>query len=449
MANTWMGDLPPDLQADALALQRRNALAETMLRNTPLWNKNRKIEQLYTQNRDAMQGVANQYDTGLRNAISEWMALRQGRPAEVIEGGFDQTPAVQPNMNAATLKALSSGYGPLQRLGAMDLKAQSLDLGELLKNDSFDPKTKVLAAQMLAQGMPATQVLAQLKGKPQIIQHQGDVGSVQDGTVSTIGQLGSEAIPPNWADFLAPGVERGPTPGTYFQPSEAGKDLMQLTFAGGKHTGSKKLDNAPKVNTTIQNTPPRHGANKAFDLAAGTVNDLGERARAAQDMMHSLSIMQNNDQQGMFSNTTTGLASFMTNLAQAANLPLSQKQLSMLGNTETFNSVATEVWQKLISQMGGNRGVTQQEAEQIKQILPQTRHSPQARQELYKILTMIANKNITRYRVANAAYWRAISADKPEIWGEHLGETLLPQTPNMPAAAPNSPEAFGGRPVRR
>lgn len=107
------------------------------------------------------------------------------------------------------------------------------------------------------------------------------------------------------------------------------------------------------------------------------------------------------------------LARALSSLAKTAGVRV---DANTLANSEAYNSVATEAAQRLISQFGGNKGVTASEAEQIKQIVPQLQASPQARKQLTAILAAVAQRGIDDYKPASAAFNRAIKADDPTLF---------------------------------
>ena len=221
-----------------------------------------------------------------------------------------------------------------------------------------------------------------------------------------------------------------------------GGDLYQRTA-----TGLKKLDNAPKVNVSV-NTPismgQKAGAMEYFKGAAKKVDALGQQAAAASDIKQTIADMKQLDENGVFSNVTTGPITFMTNLGQALGVPV---DASKLGNTEAFNALSIDMWQKLVSRFGGNRGVTAEEAAQIKKMVPLAASSPQARQQLYTILGGIADRQIQQYHNADKAFAAAASAEDPAVFQAGMGGvyTPVPQEP-QPTVQP-SPAAAVGQPI--
>jgi hypothetical protein len=195
----------------------------------------------------------------------------------------------------------------------------------------------------------------------------------------------------------------------------------------------KKLDNAPKVTVgvhpTVVNAGQKAGMQEYFKNAATQVGDLGKIATQAQNNKQSIAELRSLDSNGIFSNVQTGPATFLSNLGQGLGI---QVDTSKLGNTEAYNALTTELWQGLVSKYGGNRGVTQQEAAEIKKMLPQAASSPQARQQLFNILDRAADRQIAQYQSANAAFAEASKADDPTIFSQKFQGVYTP-TPNQPA----------------
>lgn len=448
-------DWPPELAERAAQIQLRRNIAQQIMQNRPLSIPAMlQGRNMAAANQD-MQALTWEYQSGLANAVQEYLSTRQGTPGMEVPLQEDASsnitpayskPAVAGNPREAIIKAMIGGYGPVNRLAEMDLKQTGGDMKpeDLLKLESFTPQTKVMAARLLAAGIPFDSVLQQLQGKRELKEVGGTLADVTEGRPPS-NIFTAAALPEGWETHLPRGTKRGPVAGQYYVKTPSGEDLYQLEFSGGQFTGSKKLDNAPRIstNTTVTTSGPRAGVQQYFKDAAETVGKLGDQARAAEDIKTTLTRMQQLDQNGVFSNVTTGPTTFVTNLAQAAGLQVTPQNLAKLGNTETYNAVATEAWQKLVAQFGGNRGVTKEEAEQIKAILPQTKHSPQARAQLYQVLTAVADRNIARFRVSNAAFAKAVAADSPEAWATHVGETLLPTAPGAMTPKSGAPVPVG------
>lgn len=248
----------------------------------------------------------------------------------------------------------------------------------------------------------------------------------------TIDQFGNIRSP------VSQGGANGAPGAPAYETVNIGGDLYQKTA-----TGLKKLDNAPKINVAVH-TPvqfgQKAGAEQYFKNAANKVDELGKAASTASDIKQTVADMQALDAKGVFSNVTSGPVTFLTNLGQAVGVPV---DASKLGNTEAYRALSTDLWQKMVAKMGGNRGVTAEEAAQIKQMVPLAAQSPQARAQLYTIMNGIADRQIAQYHNADKAFAASTAAEDPRIFQQGFGNTYTPQ-PQAPAtvvppAAPASP----------
>jgi hypothetical protein len=222
-------------------------------------------------------------------------------------------------------------------------------------------------------------------------------------------------------------------------------DLYEVSPSTGQ---MRKLDNAPKVSTNVSVGGPviagqKAGSEAYFKGAAGKVEALGNQAGQAANVKQTIAEMRNLDSRGIFSNVTSGPATFLTNLGEAIG---AEVDTAKLGDTETFNALTTDLWQGLVSKFGGNRGVTKEEALEIKKMLPLATSSPQARQQLYQILDNVANRQIQQYQAADKAFSQAVYQDDPRVFSEGFQGVYLPE-PNQPQ--PVTQPAGQGSPVRR
>ena len=227
----------------------------------------------------------------------------------------------------------------------------------------------------------------------------------------------------------------GPKP----QQASIGGDLYERNPSTGQ---LKKLDNAPKVTTSVSVGGPviagqKAGSEAYFKNAAGKVEALGNQAGQASNVKQTISEMRNLDSQGIFSNVTSGPATFLTNLGEAVGVKVDAQKL---GNTETFNALTTDLWQGLVSKFGGNRGVTKEEALEIKKMLPLATSSPQARQQLYSILENVADRQIKQYQSADKAFSEAVYQDDPRVFSGGFSDVYnpAPNEPN-PVTPPTAP----------
>lgn len=187
-----------------------------------------------------------------------------------------------------------------------------------------------------------------------------------------------------------------------------------------------------KIQPTVLNKGAQAGAENFWKDVSKQVGAYAEAARAASEQRQAIAELQRLESQGVFSNNTAGAQTFMTNLAQGLGMPLSSEQQAKLGTSEGFNSVATQLWQNVISKSGGNRGVTKEEAIELKNITPQLSNSPQARMRMYAILNRAAERAIAQHANAHKNYVTALQADRmdqvdPSLFNASMPE---PQAPN-------------------
>ena len=95
-----------------------------------------------------------------------------------------------------------------------------------------------------------------------------------------------------------------------------------------------------------------------------------------------------------------------------------------------------------MAKYGGNRGVTKDEAMEIKKLLPLATNSPQARQQLFTVLENVGGRQIAQYQSANDAFARASLAEDPTIFSKEFGNVFTPspgrtQPALPPAGAPS------------
>jgi len=179
----------------------------------------------------------------------------------------------------------------------------------------------------------------------------------------------------------------------------------------------KKLDNAPRVTVGVTNNPvfagQKAGMSEYFKRASQQVDKLGQAADNSQQLMGILDTLEGLHKAGINSNITSDMATAAQNLGQALGVKVDTNKL---GNTEAYNSLIVDLWQKAVSQNGGNRGVTAEEAQEIKKLTPMARYSPEAREQLFGIQRQIAQRNIVRYQNANESFAKAAAADDPSLF---------------------------------
>lgn len=363
------------------------------------------------------------YQSGLGQELSNYMARHSGTPGQTLLDDQaanlmfnDQDPGklaepVKADPRAAVVAALTSRFPEMQRLGQTEFsqltkREQPLSQKDILGLSGFDPQSRLLAA---------------LSGDPTKLAPEKEFMNV-DGRV--VDKRNPTQIAADYRETFGPKYILN---GDVYQDDSRGK--------------SAKLDNAPKVtvnnSTNVMTAGQKAGMEQWAKGAANTVEKLGEQARSAVGALTSLDQLEKLSNAGTFTGPTSGGAMWLGQLANAAGMKVDANKLS---NSEAFNSIAADAAQKIIGQYGGNRGVTKEEAEQIRMIVPQLTHSPQARQQLSGILRGMAQRSVDDYQKANAAFNSAIKADDPTLF--NFGPTMLPNTQPVPAQP--APQAGSG-----
>jgi len=355
------------------------------------------------------------YNANLKSGMEGYFATRQGTPETIKPYSLDQTrnllendqayppeeiqPAVKGDPRRAAIEAVSSSFPQLQQLGMHELT--QLDKGQVSVKDLLPHASASAIPAMLQEGVGA------FKGKSDL----GTVGDViYDKDTKQKVQLGG-----------APGAQQ-----------TINGDLYQESPSTG---ALRKLDNAPKVSVGITNSPVIAGQKKGveayFTHAAAKVDDLGKQAAASGQLLSTLDTLKQLHKAGISGGVTSEMATNAANLAQSMGLKV---DTARLGNTEAYNSLITDLWQRSVSQYGGNRGVTAPEAEEIKKLAPMAKFSPQAREQLFALQEGVARRNIEMYKQANKSFAEAAAADDPRLFKipDHMEATYVPAAASTP-----------------
>lgn len=194
------------------------------------------------------------------------------------------------------------------------------------------------------------------------------------------------------------------------QPIQIGPDLYKSNYSTG---GLSQLNKAPRINTTVVNGAQTHGMKKIYDMAAEDLGARREQVRGAAGMIRTLDELENLDKKGIFSNALASPAAYITNLAQGVGIPVSEELTKKLGRTETYEAASIELWQRMISMLGGNKYVTEKESALIMKMLPRIQSSPEARQYINGVLRRAAGKSMQDYRNMADSYKRAVETQDP------------------------------------
>lgn len=198
--------------------------------------------------------LRSKYNSMLADGMEKYFATREGAPAVPMVGPLPADPtnpemgqlsgnlteAVAPNPRKAAIQALTSGIGPLQQLGQMDL--QNIGKGSLTPKDilsltGYDPKSKVVAAL----GGGVTQLKPEQKedwtdpyemnvsGRPLLVRRNkvnNEVVAISNGQVINIDTQGNKAAIENSAKLLGPLREQMQTSRGMI---ETGNRILQLS----------------------------------------------------------------------------------------------------------------------------------------------------------------------------------------------------------------------------
>lgn len=367
--------------------------------------------------------LGERYKKDLTTGMDKFMKTSEGAPTPnfVMQndgmGGAPDEVRANPNPRKAALEALASNHPVLRELGMKQLTAKPDLSGQITAKDALghmDPKSVVQNPLDPTKWMPKSDV------------------RVIDNAPVDVGDRKMTPLAPNFPMYSDP-VKMGDG------------DLYQGNNLTGKLS---KLDNAPKVNVNSSSTNvaagQKEGLKTYFESAAKKVEALGNMASSAQDNKNTLAELANLDAKGIFSNVTSGPAEFLSNLGQVAGVAVDTNKL---GNTEVYNALTTDLWQGLVSKYGGNRGVTADEAKEIKKMLPLAATSPEARQQLFTVLGNVADRQIAQYQTANDAFARAAQMEDPTVFSKEFGKIYTPSPGQTQPALSGPKSGAPGKPM--
>lgn len=197
------------------------------------------------------------------------------------------------------------------------------------------------------------------------------------------------------------------------------------------HTGAlDSVDKATKVNvgTSAQVFAEKKGIAKAIDLLSEDEKNLQE----SQNMLGVLNDMEQLDKAGMYNSTGAPQIMELVKLGQALGLNYDKDKLA---NAEAYRAAQVQLWQNLISKMGGNRGVTAEEAKEIKQMLPRINDSPEGRARILSILRKSHQRAVQRYKMSSEALQKGLGAEDAteffRVRGERFDNDVQPEQPKI------------------
>ena len=385
---------PFNFQAELASLQSKQKLAEAM-RSAAMTGQLRtggglgglitalmrpgQIDRMERENLDAQGALQERYKTELGNELNNYLTTRQGRgenmfsPQEIAAAGggagvpqLPERPAVAADPRKAAVGAFASQFPQLQELGKTDLTAMgknALTVKDVMGFSGTDPKTKVLAAQMLAMGYSDPQIMALLR--PELKEHvvNGQILRATDG-----GGYGTVADARDRFGGVGP-VAYGPNGPIYGQANQG--------------TGEVKF--APAGTNVNVNTAQRAGEKFAGALAEKRVDMLAKSFDAAQNAGKSLQALDMAKQQldaGIKSGSlakidlalgklgeTFGVQRDPTNSnTEAYMAAIAQQVAQFVKNFGTGTGISTTDLEFSLRSMGGDVGTSAAALQQILQM---------------------------------------------------------------------------------
>lgn len=363
--------------------------------------------------------LTDRYNTELKTALEQYNTTRNGREAVMYPGSAGEpNPASAPMVEGipaqpgdprkAAIEAIVSSFAPLREVGMADLKASQKE--GLTPKDLLPYVNPASIPQLLTNGLSGFQ------------------------PKNDLGEVGGTIYDKNTRNVV---TLNGPKPELVTQNGDL--------YESSPSTNSlRKLDNAPKITIggtkVAVNAGQKKGSEAYFNHAASQVDALGKQANSSQSLLATLDSLEQLHKAGINSNITTGMATAMQNLGQSLGVKVDANRL---GNTETYNALITDLWQRAVSQYGGNRGVTKEEAEEIKKLTPLASSSPQAREQLFRLYRNSAARTIGAYKQANKSFAEATAADDPRLFAipDMMQDVYVP-----PAGNGGGGGAKGGQP---
>lgn len=391
---------PFNFQAELSALQSKQKLAEAM-RSAAMSGQLRtggglgglvtalmrpgQIDRMERENLDAQAALQGRYKAELGNELQNYLTTRQGQagrgenmysPQEVAAAGGDAgvpqlaerpaVPAIPADPRKAAVGAFASQFPQLQELGKADLTAMgknALTVKDVMGFSGTDPKTKVLAAQMLAMGYSDPQIMALLR--PELKEH---VVNGQILRATDAGGYGTVADARDQYGNVGP-VAQGPHGPIYGQANRG--------------TGEVKF--APAGTNVNVNTAQRAGEKFAGALAEKRVDMLAKSFESAQNAGKSLQALDMAKQQldaGIKSGSlakidlalgklgeTFGVQRDPTNSnTEAYMAAIAQQVAQFVKNFGTGTGISTTDLEFSLRSMGGDVGTSAAALQQILQM---------------------------------------------------------------------------------
>jgi hypothetical protein len=337
---------------------------------------------------EQQQALTQRYHNDLVKGMQQFQTTSEGVrvPDLAPRVGVDPAnpPMIQqqaPNPRKAVLDALSSNHPVLREMAMQELRKK--------------PEPGVSAKDLLQYADPSSIPDIAARGVAGFKPKAGEIRNVNGILYNDRGEV---------VQLKGPQPTLGNVRGT----------ITQVSPSTGLHD---PLDKATRVNV---NASPKvvMGGQKAgmeayFKNAANQVDKLGQVAGNAQSLLSAIDTLESLHNAGVNSNMTSGLVTAAQNLGQSLGMKVDAAKLA---NTEAAKSVLTELWQRAVSQYGGNKGVTKDEAMEVKRLTAMLEYSPEARAKIFQIQRDAAARQIAAYSNANRSFAEAAAADDPRLF---------------------------------
>lgn len=434
-------NVPFDYQGEQAELQHRMRVAEAMMqgglapmgptevvggyavKQSPLAGLS-KVLQAYLGAKgvqsvsEGQRALGEKYRGEMKSGLERFFNTMEGSQTKMPGGdgtdAYGGTVEHKADPRRAVIEAMASQFPGLQQVGESYMK--NMNQGQLTAKDLANLATpeSVLSNPTNTAGWKPKRDLKSVQ--------PGEVLLDAGGNVTAPG--GGSGLPPQApGNATSPGAISGPG----WTTVKIGDDLYQQTS-----TGLKKLDNAPKVTTTVSPridvrvAGQKAGFEKWAESAAKTVTELSDSARQSVKLMTQLNQLEALTKGGTAAGPTADAAIFLQGLAKTAGIPVDESKLS---NSQAFNSVATQAWAALMQQNGGARGLVKEESEKLAASLPSLVQTPAGRAQITAVLRQAAQQNIADAQKANTEFSKALQQQDPGQFTYGLSSTQLPQSP--------------------
>lgn len=362
--------LPFDLETDQAAIERKRQLAQTLLQQAMSGQQGQMVSGHFvapsllaslapvaaaafssgisSQADDATRELKGKYNNMLASGLQKYFDTRDGKPGQTMSAdqvdalmNHDQAPPplaepIKADPRRAAIEALTSGVGPLQQLGQMDLQQigkSALTPKDLLGLSGFDPKSRLLAA--MGGGLPVLQP----ERKEHVVNGQIVVGTPDSGYAPVVdardkfGQVGV--------------IGQG----------DDGKPIYGQLNSG---TGEAKF--APKGVQVNVDTAQKAGDKFATELAGKRADLLAksyDNATAASKAIDAIENAENDVSAGIKSGATGQVALGVAKFAKSLGLDADPQ----IANTEAFRANMARETLNLVKGLGAGTGISNADRE--------------------------------------------------------------------------------------